>query len=45
MVDAETFEPVTILQRPARALVAARVGSARLIDNVAILLPGMCDEH
>jgi pantoate--beta-alanine ligase len=45
VVDAETLAPVTVLQRPARALVAGRVGSARLIDNVAILPPGMCDEH
>jgi pantoate--beta-alanine ligase len=39
VVDAETLSPVTVLQRSARAMVAARVGSARLIDNVAITLP------
>jgi len=45
VVDAETLAPVTVVQRPARAMVAARVGSARLIDNVAIPLPGTCEEH
>jgi pantoate--beta-alanine ligase len=37
VVDAETLESVTELHREGRALVAARVGSARLIDNVALL--------
>ena len=36
VVDEETFEEVSELVRPARALVAARVGSTRLIDNVAL---------
>jgi pantoate--beta-alanine ligase len=36
IVDAETLAPLTRLDRLARALVAARVGTARLIDNVAI---------
>jgi pantoate--beta-alanine ligase len=40
IVDAKTLEPVTVLTREGRALVAARVGSARLIDNVAIRVPG-----
>jgi pantoate--beta-alanine ligase len=40
VVDAETLQPILVLERPARALVAARVGSARLIDNVAIVPPG-----
>jgi pantoate--beta-alanine ligase len=40
VVDAETLQPIVLLERPARALVAARVGSARLIDNVAIVPPG-----
>lgn len=45
VVDAETLAPVTVVHRPARALVAVRVGNARLIDNVAIPLPGTCDQH
>jgi pantoate--beta-alanine ligase len=40
IVDAMTLERVTVLTREGRALVAARVGSARLIDNVAIAAPG-----
>jgi pantoate--beta-alanine ligase len=38
--DAETLEPISVLEpdRPARALVAARLGSTRLIDNVAVKL-------
>jgi pantothenate synthetase len=43
VVDAETLEPMTVLDRAARAMVAARVGTARLIDNVAIPLPGTGD--
>jgi pantoate--beta-alanine ligase len=37
VVDDETFEDVRMLERPARALVAARFGDLRLIDN--LLLP------
>jgi pantoate--beta-alanine ligase len=37
VVDEATFTPATSLERPARALVAARFPSARLIDN--LLLP------
>ena len=33
VVDAETLEPREVLNRPAVALVAAHVGSTRLIDN------------
>jgi len=40
VVDARTLEPVTVLEREGRALVAARVGSARLIDNVALTIAG-----
>ena len=36
IVDEETFEEVDVLTRPARALVAARVGKARLIDNLLL---------
>jgi pantoate--beta-alanine ligase len=36
VVDEGTFEDVDRLARPARALVAARVGRARLIDNLRL---------
>ena len=37
VVDAETLAPIeTLTDRPARILVAARIGSTRLIDNMAI---------
>ena len=36
VVDAASLEPLTELDRPARALVAAFVGETRLIDNVGI---------
>lgn len=40
--DAETLEPLTSLSkdRPARALVAAFLGTTRLIDNLALTLAG-----
>jgi pantoate--beta-alanine ligase len=38
VVDEETFEEVGTITGPARALVAARFGETRLIDN--LLLPG-----
>ncbi len=37
LVDDATFEPVTVVDRPVRAIVAARFPSTRLIDN--LLLP------
>jgi pantoate--beta-alanine ligase len=43
VVDAETLELMTTLDRPARAMVAARVGTARLMDNVAIPVPDTGD--
>lgn len=37
--DAETLEPATALDRPARLLAAARMGKTRLIDNLPVLPP------
>lgn len=45
VVDAQTLERISVVERPARALVAARVGGARLIDNVSILPQGTCEAH
>lgn len=36
IVDRDSFEPVTRISRPSYILVAARVGRARLIDNLLI---------
>lgn len=36
VVDEETFEEVREIRNPARAVVAARFGSTRLIDNLAL---------
>lgn len=45
VVDAVTLGEIETVERPARALVAARVGRARLIDNIAVLPPGSCEDH
>jgi pantoate--beta-alanine ligase len=36
VVDDRTFEPIRTIDGPARALVAARLGSTRLIDNLTV---------
>jgi pantoate--beta-alanine ligase len=36
IVDAESFEPVTLLRGECLALIAARIGATRLIDNMLI---------
>lgn len=40
VVGEETFAPLATVDRPARALVAARFSSARLIDNLALPTAG-----
>jgi pantoate--beta-alanine ligase len=40
VVDGERWDDVEVIDRSARALVAARFGQTRLIDNVALPVPG-----
>ena len=40
LVDPSTLEPIDRLDRPARALIAGRVGATHLIDNCALTPPG-----
>jgi pantoate--beta-alanine ligase len=37
LVDASALTPLETLDRPARLLAAARIGKARLIDNVPVM--------
>ena len=39
IVDAETLERLTVVDRPARICLAVRIGSCRLIDNVGVDAP------
>ena len=39
VVDEETFEEVAAIERPARAVVAARFGDVRLIDTLVLPAP------
>ena len=37
IVDPETLEPMAVVDRPARAIIAGRVGKTRLIDNCELV--------
>jgi pantoate--beta-alanine ligase len=45
LVDPETLEPLRDLRGDALAVIAARVGSTRLIDNVVITTPNRTIDH
>jgi pantothenate synthetase len=39
LVSSETLEPLATVGSPARAIIAGRVGTTRLIDNRQIVVP------
>jgi pantoate--beta-alanine ligase len=41
VADEETLEELAVIDRPAIVLVAGKVGSTRLIDNVVVVPKGM----
>lgn len=45
VVDPETLEPLDTVDRPARVVIAARVGDVRLIDNCALVPPNDAGEE
>lgn len=45
IVDAQTLAPIVRIDRPAVALIAARIGSTRLIDNVVLFPPESDDRR
>jgi len=45
IVDAETFQPVAYVSRPAYVLVAAKFGQTRLLDNLLIAFTRMAQKR
>ena len=39
IVDADSMQPVTLIEGPVRIAVAAKLGSVRLIDNILVTVP------